>query len=709
MKSLSYTFLILLLVNFIKLPSLVFANAEPLLFPGQKLKYFRLADKKIYGFNNFDVKILNKNWVIEGQRLYKYYQSEKIIDTYTENIRIRLSEDYQLLYLESEVKKNGRKYEKWVIQYKKIYYDHRHELLDLKQFIHKKVPAQRPLYFYDINYPWTVEILLKNNVVNSKTPCQIISFKGEETIEIEPEKAQESSDEKVFLVNKKVRILVDSDFNVSEIQTGNRKIIKKTQKEFSDLNIEGWKIDSEIHSNIRFIRPELLTYLHVKIKDEINFPSGAKTVATLGSPRQTFQGNAKNDGIDGDVFITAKPNPSGDLVPFPVKETWKLTFTEYLKPEDLIESNHPRIIAKAREITAGSKTVGEAVRNITGWVHKNIQGKEAASESALETLINKKGVCHQFSRLSVALCRAVNIPARCITGIINLGQNFVYHEWVEIYFGEKDGWVAMDPAMGQIDFVDASHIGLSNTATNWQSSDDEKTLQVIDYQPSSVTPVFNEHAVDLKRIWQKYHSLDYSFFKNGKETGSYGAKFDINSAQQLLLIENFGVPDKSINIVSQLILTEQGYAIHYKSAGKWHGNVYGNEVDYGEQISQQLLVGEQSYQKSIARVSQSESQAEGYSFFEWGLVLARLIDGVTEKMDKRLTIFMPDIQRYMNIDVTVWPVEIDFLGAKTAGMACNILSFPYSRHILITKKGIITRLEIPEIKVTVDLIKVNRH
>lgn len=712
MKSLSVAiFTMSLLTYLVILPSYVFSNKETILFSGQKWKFIRVADEKIYGFNVFEVKSskagFNKNsWVVKGQRLYRYYQSETVIDTYTEKISFRLSEDYKLLYLDAEIKKNGQVDEKWSIQYKNHYYDYKHNLLGLEQFTHKRVPTQKPLYFYDVNYPWTAEILLKSRIIYS-VPC--ITFEGAETVDLSPEKEAERPEQKVFLVNEKSRILVAPDFTVLQIQTSDNKVIRKTQQEVSDLNIEARRLNIDIPCNVRFIRPELLSYLHIKIKDGINFSESAKLIDQLESPRQLFKGIAENGHIEGEVFITAKLNPPGERILFPVTRVWEPNLAEYLTKEKFIESDNFQIINKAKEITAESKTIGEAARSITGWVHKNIQGQESTTRSALETLNNRKGVCLHFSRLTVALCRAVNIPARCIIGIVNLGENFIYHEWVEIYYGQEDGWIAMDPGLGQIGFVDASHIGLSNTDINWQSPDDEKTLEVLDYQPRSVTPVINENKVNMRGIWQKYQSFEYDFLEAGKVTGSYSAKFDMTPEQQLLLMENFEIPSKLIQLSSQLALNELGYAIHYKSSGQWQGKVYGSEAVYGKQIFQKFIIGEQSFQKSVARIGDHDLQAEGYSFFEWGLVLTRLIDGVEDKgkADKRLTVYMPDIQRYMNIDVTIEPVEIDFLGVKTDGMECSIMSFPYSRHLLITKEGIITQLEIPEIGVVVALKRVN--
>lgn len=52
---------------------------------------------------------------------------------------------------------------------------------------------------------------------------------------------------------------------------------------------------------------------------------------------------------------------------------------------------------------------------VCDWVANHVQFKSAttnASTSALDTLTERVGVCRDFAHLMIALCRALNIPAR---------------------------------------------------------------------------------------------------------------------------------------------------------------------------------------------------------------------------------------------------------------------------------------------------------
>jgi transglutaminase-like putative cysteine protease len=71
-----------------------------------------------------------------------------------------------------------------------------------------------------------------------------------------------------------------------------------------------------------------------------------------------------------------------------------------------------------------------------------------ANTSAVDTLVETVGVCRDFAHLMIALCRAVNIPARFATGI-DYGADPAlgptdFHAYVEAYLGDR--WYIFDPS-----------------------------------------------------------------------------------------------------------------------------------------------------------------------------------------------------------------------------------------------------------------------
>jgi transglutaminase-like putative cysteine protease len=90
------------------------------------------------------------------------------------------------------------------------------------------------------------------------------------------------------------------------------------------------------------------------------------------------------------------------------------------------------------------------VQAILDWVRHRTQflsGSSNGSTSALDTLVEQVGVCRDFAHLMIALCRAVNIPARFVTGI-DYGADPAmgptdFHAYVEVFLGDR--WYLFDP------------------------------------------------------------------------------------------------------------------------------------------------------------------------------------------------------------------------------------------------------------------------
>jgi hypothetical protein len=91
------------------------------------------------------------------------------------------------------------------------------------------------------------------------------------------------------------------------------------------------------------------------------------------------------------------------------------------------------------------------VQAICDWVRTHVDFVSGASDgntSAIDTLVTKQGVCRDFAHLMIALCRAVNVPARFATGMDygadpKLGPTD-FHAYVEAYVGNR--WYLFDPS-----------------------------------------------------------------------------------------------------------------------------------------------------------------------------------------------------------------------------------------------------------------------
>jgi transglutaminase-like putative cysteine protease len=91
------------------------------------------------------------------------------------------------------------------------------------------------------------------------------------------------------------------------------------------------------------------------------------------------------------------------------------------------------------------------VQAIRDWVQNRVTFRSNSSTgntTAVDTLVEEVGVCRDFAHLMIALCRAVNIPARFATGI-DYGAAPVlgppdFHAYVEVYLGDR--WYIFDPS-----------------------------------------------------------------------------------------------------------------------------------------------------------------------------------------------------------------------------------------------------------------------
>jgi len=208
------------------------------------------------------------------------------------------------------------------------------------------------------------------------------------------------------------------------------------------------------------VRWGLLTYM--KVKARIRTEGGRISAESLNIFDQRFEGTVDHGVVDG-IFESAPRRYMGEGVPpFPAPDFRAIEILRpYLDPERLIESEDPAVREKAAELTAGSRHLWDAATRLSAWVADQA-AFSLADGSARETLRSLEGDSEAQSRLFAALCRATGIPARVVLGCMYsplFGGSLATQAWCEIYLGEA-GWVAVDVAAGEVDYIDASHIRL---------------------------------------------------------------------------------------------------------------------------------------------------------------------------------------------------------------------------------------------------------
>jgi transglutaminase-like putative cysteine protease len=99
----------------------------------------------------------------------------------------------------------------------------------------------------------------------------------------------------------------------------------------------------------------------------------------------------------------------------------------------------------ANEITNGQEPGYDQVEAIRRWINQNVDyryGTSNSSTSAADTVQSRTGVCRDFTHLGMALCRALNIPARMVVGYLLTLKPMDLHAWFEAYIDGR--WYTFD-------------------------------------------------------------------------------------------------------------------------------------------------------------------------------------------------------------------------------------------------------------------------
>ena len=151
---------------------------------------------------------------------------------------------------------------------------------------------------------------------------------------------------------------------------------------------------------------------------------------------------------------------TADAAPPPTGATWSL-----LRSEPVTDAHVEMLVPSARTVpgddlvaVASSTVEGlepyDAARALLGLVHREVAyrtGSTGVSTSAVEAWRQRSGVCQDIAHVSIALLRAVGIPARYVSGYLHPGGEQAAigepvrgesHAWVEAWLGD---WWAFDP------------------------------------------------------------------------------------------------------------------------------------------------------------------------------------------------------------------------------------------------------------------------
>jgi len=157
--------------------------------------------------------------------------------------------------------------------------------------------------------------------------------------------------------------------------------------------------------------------------------------ADAGPLRMNYRATVEVDGAAEGVPDAAEV-PVGEL---------PLEVLRFIMPSRYCESD---ALMRMAVLEFGSMPPGsQRVEAICQWIRDHIKyeiGTTQGTHSAFDTVTGRAGVCRDFAHLAIALCRALNIPARFVTGYATFADPPPdFHAVFEAYL--TGGWHLFDP------------------------------------------------------------------------------------------------------------------------------------------------------------------------------------------------------------------------------------------------------------------------
>jgi transglutaminase-like putative cysteine protease len=127
--------------------------------------------------------------------------------------------------------------------------------------------------------------------------------------------------------------------------------------------------------------------------------------------------------------------PPEDTSKFVIPKNPPREVAVHLAASPLIETRHPSIRDKIKEIVPAGQPAWQQVEAIYDWLRDNVKYGQGADKGAAAALRDGHGNKHDLTSLFIALCRAHDVPARTVW--------VVDHCYAEFYLQDQDrngGW-----------------------------------------------------------------------------------------------------------------------------------------------------------------------------------------------------------------------------------------------------------------------------
>jgi len=188
---------------------------------------------------------------------------------------------------------------------------------------------------------------------------------------------------------------------------------------------------------------QILTYENLQV------PAGMdhqiQTCTATGTPFDRL--HASRPGVyeiryEAHVQVQADLIPAGSLMDAG-PAAFEAPVLPYLYPSRYCQSD--RLGRLAFDLFGYLPTAEEKVRAVVVWISSRltyVTGSTDTGTSAVDSLVERAGVCRDFAHLGIALCRAMSIPARYFTGYAYELHPPDFHACFETFIGGR--WLFWD-------------------------------------------------------------------------------------------------------------------------------------------------------------------------------------------------------------------------------------------------------------------------
>jgi hypothetical protein len=215
---------------------------------------------------------------------------------------------------------------------------------------------------------------------------------------------------------------------------------------FYNPNLSKWMNESGVYQTIyeKTIYPVLNSNIAKKIPVLVN---------------DSFRRVANNTNPDG-------TGSSGSSIADGIARQLKgknVRIIEYFNGVTLDEAikSTPEIDKTAKELVKNETDSRKKAYAIYTWVSRNIKydydkakkvsiDPRGVPSGAQEAFSSRKGICFDYASLYVAMCRAVGLKVRLVTGLGYSGVSWGDHAWNQVYSPLESRWINVDATFGTI-------------------------------------------------------------------------------------------------------------------------------------------------------------------------------------------------------------------------------------------------------------------